>query len=328
MKLTRQWGVRVKPDKRGLTLNALNVGVYGEIPDYWDDETRMPRGAYPGKALAPLGYFLRHKYELWADNAADLYEEANQRRWVPATDVPWDTIEPLPDDIEIAMCQFCTELCQQANVEIETISSWLQNMSFGFHEVKVYLTTETLDATKHFEAFRKRALANGGGLGLESRNDLGRVILESKGGWSETVVFLHLLRGPFTMTLYRYGEMLAHNPAEKVIFSRCMQDKARHLAYGLMHLRYAIANRPGKAEIFGDILDQSEGVLVRELKDPVLPEALAVLLGGGVDQVQSGIQRTGRLMGDFVQHYLQCTDWLGIPRGNRLHKGLARYLES
>ena len=46
-----EWGVRVKPSKKGLTLGSLNVGIYGHIPDYWEDQTRMSRGAYPAPGV-------------------------------------------------------------------------------------------------------------------------------------------------------------------------------------------------------------------------------------------------------------------------------------
>ena len=105
MSRTLEWGTRVRPGKSGLKIGDLNVGIYGEIPDHWEEQTRMPRGAYPMPGVPPIGIALRSKRDLWADNAADLYEEAIQRRWVPATDIPWDTIEPLPDDVEAAMCQ-------------------------------------------------------------------------------------------------------------------------------------------------------------------------------------------------------------------------------
>ena len=212
---TLQWGTRAKPGKGGLKIGDLNVGIYGEIPDHWEEQTRMPRGAYPMPGVPPIGIALRSKRDLWADNAADLYEEAIQRRWVPATDIPWDTIEPLPDDVEAAMCQLCTELSQAANVEFETIGYWLQHMSFGYHEVKLFLATNMFDAGRHHEAFRKRALSNGGGLGLESRGEVNRMILESKGGWSETSLLLHLLRGTFIMSVYRYGERYANNPCRE-----------------------------------------------------------------------------------------------------------------
>ena len=328
MTRTRQWGVKVKPGKNGLTIGSLNVGIYGEIPEYWEDQSRMPRGAYPMPGVPAIGYSLRHKYELWADNAADLYEEAIQRRWTTASDIPWDTLKPLPDDVESAICQLCTELTQQANVEFESIGSWLQNMSYGFHEVKLFLATEMFDAARHSEAFRKRALANGGGLGLESRGHVNRMILESKGGWSETSLFLHLLRGTFTMILYRYGEMFAHTEADRVLFSRCIQDKARHIAYSLEHLKYAITHHDEKEIAFKRLLNIGERVFVRELQEPAVLEPMAIIIGGGIEGAQAGMRQVERMMGNYVRQYLAYTDWLGIHRGDSYPKELARYLEA
>ena len=328
MSRTLEWGVRVKPGARGITVQDLNVGIYGEIPDRWDEQTRMPRGAYPMAGIPPIGFALREKRELWADNAADLYEEAVQRRWIPASDIPWNTLEPLPDDVEAAMCQLCTELSQAANVEFETIGFWLQHMSYGYHEVKLFLASNMFDAGRHHEAFRKRALANGGGLGIESKGDINRMILESKGGWSETSLLLHLLRGLFIQTIYRYGERFAHNPAEKVLFGRALQDKARHTAYGLQHLRYAVTHKQDKALVFQRLLNIGERVFARELREPVVLEPLAVIFGGGIEGAKAGMRQVHHMMGDFVKTYLASTDWIGIHRGQAFPKDLSRYLEA
>ena len=328
MTRTLEWGVRVKPDDNGLTLDSLNVGIYGEVPDQWEEQTRMPRGAYPMPGIPPIGYSLRQKRELWADNAADLYEEAIQRRWVAATDIPWETLEPLPDDVEAAMCQLCTELSQSANVEFETLGGWLHHMSPGYHEIKLFLASNMFDAARHHEAFRKRALSNGGGLGVESRGDVNRMILESKGGWSETSLVLHLLRGLFTLTIYRYGERFAHNRAEQVLFGRAMQDKARHVAYGLQHLRYAVTHQPDKAIVFERLLNVGEQVFARELRVPALLEPLAVIFGGGIEGARAGMRQVHQMMGDYVRRYLASTDWIGVNRAEALPTDLAQYLEA
>ena len=326
MEQNLEWGVRVKPGKNGLTIGSLNVGIYGQVPEYHENRTRMLRGAFPGVERPFIANInLRHKRELWADNAADLYEEAIQKRWVPATDVPWDTIEPLPDDVERAMCQLCTELSQQANVEYETIAAWIEQMSYGFHEVKVFLASEVFDAARHFEVFRKRALSNGGGLGLESRAEVDRVILQSKNDWTSTSLYLHVLRGAFTQTLYRYGEMYAHNPAEKAIFARCLQDKSRHLTYGLQHIKYAYSQQPAKERVYQRVLGIAESQMVRDLKDPVLPESLGVIMGHGVEGVRTGMKRVGHLLGDFVRTYLANARYVGLERSDKLPEGLAVY---
>ena len=328
MNNTLQWGTRAVPTKNGLTVDALNVGVYGDVPDFWDDQTRKPRGAYPVPGVAPLGFEVREKRELWADNAADLYEEAIQRRWAPATDIPWDTLRPLPDDVEAAMCQLCTEFSQYASVEIDVIGGWQQKLSYGYHEVKLFLASQMFDSARHFEAFRKRALANGGGLGLENKGEVNRMLLESTGGWPETALMLHLLRGTFTFTLYRYGELFAHNPAEKVLFARCVQDKARHIAYGLSHLRYATSHNPDKVIVFGRLLNIAERVFERELADPALKEALAVIFGGGIEGARSGMRQFERMMGDFARQYLSNMEYIGVRRETGFPQGLAKYMEA
>ena len=139
MGLSAEWGVRIKPGEHGLRLSDLNVGIYGEVPEVWEDQTRRPRGALPRPGVPPLPYNLRNKHQMWAESAANLYEEAIQRRWIPATDVPWASLEPLPDDIERAVCQACTELMQYANTEIEIITYWLDQMSYCYYAVKQLL---------------------------------------------------------------------------------------------------------------------------------------------------------------------------------------------
>ena len=315
MNKTRQWGVRVRPSKAGLKLGDLNAGIYGEVPMHWQDQSRNPRGAVARKGLPPVGYAVRDKAGLWAESAADLYEEAIQRRWAPATDVPWETIEPLPSDVEHAVCQICTELTGYANVDIEAVTGWQHQMSYGYHEVKQYLATASFDAARHHECFRKRALVNGGGLGLESPCRVNRMILESRGGWTEAVVYLYLLRGVFTMTLYRYLERYAHNDAERFIYGHALADKARHVTYGLEHLKFAIAHVEDQRQVVTTLLAIGDAGLARDFSDPVLKEALAIVFGGGI----AGARRHGMevfhdLMREFLKTHLDYCRWLDVPR--------------
>jgi len=315
MDKSRQWGVRVKPGKAGLRLGDLNVGIYGETPTHWNDESRNPRGAVPRRGMPPVGYSVRDKAGLWADCAADLYEEAIQRRWAPATDVPWDTIEPLSDDVEHAVCQVCTELVGYANVDIETITGWQHRMSYGYHEVKQFLATASFDAARHYECFRKRALVNGGGLGLEGPGMVNRMILESRGGWTEAVVYLLVLRGVFTLTLLRYLGRYAHNEAERFIYGHALADKARHVTYALDHLKYAIAHTDDELQVVRTLIAIGEGGLTRDLHDPVLKEALAVIFGGGIAKARGrGMETHREMMRDYVATYLGYCQWLGVPR--------------
>ena len=315
---TIQWGTRAPVHAQGgLTIGALNVGAYGEIPDYWEDRSRMPRGAFsPGGFLgAPVGgYYLRHKSDFWADNAADLYEEGISRRWSSAESIPWALCRGLPDDVELALCQVATELSQQASIEIEVVSIWLQLMSYGYHEVKLFLATENFDAGRHFEVFRKRALVNGGGLGLESPGQVNRLLLESRAGWTETSLLLHILRGMFTRTVYRYLAAYGPTPVERLICGQALQDTTRHIAYAMQHLKYAATHVRGLERNLNLGLAQAETIVERDDGDPVLWEALACALGGGVRGMDEGMAVVTRLRQDYVRAYLRALDWIGVDR--------------
>jgi len=328
MNKSREWGTRVQPGKHGLRLGDLNVGIYGEVPPVWTDQTRAPRGALARRGVPPLGYAVRDKVDLWADSAADMYEEAIQRRWAPAVDIPWHTIEPLPDDVERAICQVCTELSQYANADVESVTYWQSQMAYGYHEIKQFLATVSFDGARHMEVFRKRALCNGGGLGLEGPGEVNRMILESRGGWTEAVLYLLVLRGLFTQTLYRYLERYAHNDAERAIYGRCLQDKARHLTYGIDHLRYAVNHQDDQTLILQQLCMIGERVLVRELRDVVLREALALVFGNGIAGGDAGMQIVGRMMRDYVRRYLSTMQWLGVERTTMFPDELASYLKS
>ena len=325
-----EWGTRAKPGKRGLTLDDINVGSYGEIPSQSEEMTRMPRGAHhvPGVPRLEI-YPLSKKEDIWADNAAGLYEEAIQRRWMAHLDVPWDSLEPLPRELELSMCQLCTELAQQASIETDSIGQWIGRMNYAYYEVKTFLASELYDTARHYDAFRTRALANGGTLGLESPGLINRRIIESRAGWTETAVLMYLLRGPFTLMLYRYGEAYALNPAEKILFRLAAQDKARHLAYGMAHVKYAISQM-GSDFALG-LLRMMRGVeqdVATEMKDTVLWEALAIICGGGLENIASGMDVVRGLQRRYINEYIARMQWAGIDKTlENLEPALAAYLD-
>ena len=337
MQDTLEWGVKARPGKHGLTMRDINVGIYGDVPEESRDMSRKPRGAFPVPGVPRTDlYTLNYKVELWADNAVDLYEEAIQRRWMAHIDIPWetlgesidDTLEPLPEEVELATRQFCTELAQQASIETDVIGQWLHHMNYAYHEVKTFLATELFDSGRHYSAFRQRALANGGGLGLESPGHINRRLLESRAGWTETALYLYVLRGTLTLLLYRYGEAYAHNPAEKQLFRRCMQDKARHMAYGMAHLKYAVDEKgPEYALGLRRLMGGVERDLASEMKDPVLWEALAIYIAGSVDHMADGMAEVNNLQRRYMEEYLTRMKWIGVDKtADNLDQGLAVYL--
>ncbi|MEO8458390.1 MAG: hypothetical protein ABI559_11310, partial [Chloroflexota bacterium] len=259
MKVPTEWGIRVKPGKKGLTVGMINVGTYADVPDYWPYQTEMPRGAYPIPGVPSMGYSIFDKAELWAENAADLYEEAIQRRWRPSFDIPWNTLEPLPDAVEASICQLATALCEMALVSGDTIGKWLPEMSYGFHEVKLYLSTAEFDEARQFETFRKRAFSNGGGMGTQSPGYNHRGIIDCR-YWTETSCAMFILQNSYIMGLYEMGLHAAKSECDQAIFTKCMQDKARQLAYGIQHLKYFLSRKLERRQEMSHSINKAEAI--------------------------------------------------------------------
>src|SRR3990170_5161591 len=176
----RTWGVRAKPGKRGLTLDEVEIGSYGEVPEQSQNRSIKARGsvARPDAPRVPGSYAGRA--DVYSENARLLYEEAVTRQWSSATDIPWDEIQPLPDDIERAMCQLCTFLTEVEFIAGDTPGQWLPRINSEHHETKLFLLSQIVDEARHLDVFRKRALANGGGLLSSLPQDGLRVIIEAK----------------------------------------------------------------------------------------------------------------------------------------------------
>jgi hypothetical protein len=325
MRVPTEWGTRAKPTKHGLTIEAINIGKYGDVPDHWDYQSEMPRGAVPILGVEGMGYSVYEKHELWADNAGDLYEEAIQRRWRPATDIDWNSLQPLPDDLERAICQICTHFSEKAQLEADVLAGWQPELSYGYHEVKLYLATVIFEGARHAEVFRKRALANGGGLGIQSTGWGFRSVTDAR-NFSEMITVQMLLQDSFTLSQYQFCEAYAPHAAEKLLFRLAMQDKARHIAYGTAHLRYVLLHRADRRQEMERYLDKGEALLVADDRDNATREAFAVLFGGGKSNIQEGLKTYEEMRRRQVFQYLERLRWATIDRRDHINPVLRAYV--
>ena len=323
-----QRGMRPKIGKDGLTLALADAGSYGDAPDHWPYENDAPRGAHiPLEKMGlPAGYTIYDKSEVWGGNCADLYEDAIRDRWPSATAIPWETLERGPAHIEQAISQLCTNWSEDAHVGFETLSGWLEEISYGFHEVKLYLATEVFDLARHTEAFRKRALANGGGLGVQRPGFMHRAIGSSR-KFTEFVLCLNVLRTSFMLSLIERAEpALARNEADRTLYRLVGRDLKRHLAYGTEHLRYYLAREPQKRPQVNAWLGRAEALFGAELRRNVpFNEALVLLLD---DDPKVGVAKLAALRKSQVQDYLdRLTETTLTGHQHSLARSLHFYLE-
>ena len=321
------WGVKAKeqadPDKGGLRFSLLNVDIYGEVPERWDNNTEIPRGAIPDTRTEQMGYSIFDKSEVWSDLCADLYEDAIQERWNSSTEIPWDELKPLNADIERAICQIATLLSEYGWAKAQTTGRWLQEISYGFIEVKLFLGAVVFDSARLYEVWRKRALANGGGLGRGGRNWKLLPIVQSY-TFSEFAV-ASLMHDSMLLALLREGEGLSQNAAEREIFRRCAQDIERHLRYWADHIRYLMLKEPLRREEIHRYLNKAEWYLAQD-QDDTLYSALAVVMAEGREQAEEAMVDVAALRKAQVELYLNHLDQCHLSdRRDRLSDPLRRW---
>ncbi len=313
----------------GFTLRLADQGSYGWAPDHWPYQNDTPRGAWPA-ALANRGllapYTIYEKHEVWADCAADLYELAIRERWIPATQISWGSIEPLPDHIEASLDQLYTNISEQQYNSNQVLMGWLKDISYGYHEVKLYLSTQVFDQARHVEAFRKRALSNGGGLGVQAPGFMHRTVY-SAFKFTEFVCYVNILRASLLLGLAEWGDRIGRSQADRQLFENTANDLRRHMTYGVDHLKFYIRHDEANLERVHTWLNRGEAMLAADLRrDKPLREALILALG---DSVQEGKERLKELRQHQLQKYLRTLEAASVyDRKERLIPAFQEVIES
>jgi hypothetical protein len=194
-------------------------------------------------------------------------------------------------------------------------------MNHDFVEAKMFLCTQIMDEARHAEVFRKRALANGGGLGLAARTSeqvLAMVI--NADSYIKGSFLMHVLGEGIVLDVFRAGEFLSPTDVDKKIFRMCMQDEARHVSYGTMHLKYFLQHHPDPdaalAELHG-FADEAETIITRMFTAPSVVEPFAVLAGEGVDGIEAGLAAVRLLWTKIAEEYYRRCERAGFDRRDR-----------
>ena len=326
-----QWGIKAKPSRRGLTLMDL-MRAGDEPPPETGYDTSQVRGAGmdPDLPLGPVSFSANEKYQVWSDNVMSLFEEGVSRQWSATQDIPWDRLAPLPRDLEKALCHICTFLTRVEFGAADRLGPWLPRIGYAFYETKMFLGTQILDETRHMEVFRKRALANGGGMGssfgtstsLQSTDtEIGLDIKTIFDDFASTSYLVHFVGEGMVLDMFRFSEFLGQTEVDKIIFQRVTQDEARHVAFGTMRLKYFLEHCPDREEELDRLHLVADQVEINQtaylLLNPHILEASAILAGGGVTRIDKGYGLYRKVYMNMRTEYLRRCELVGFPRADR-----------
>ena len=128
---------------------------------------------------------------------------------------------------------------------------------------------------------------------------------------------MHVLGEGLVLDIFRSGEFLAKNKTEKEIYRLCMQDEARHVSYGTMHLKYFLEHHPEREKAMVEMHALAEGAelgIPGFLTNPFIIEPLAVLMGDGVKGIDKGMEAVRMVWVRMREEYLNRCALAGIDR--------------
>ena len=325
-------GLRVTPSKRGLTLEDISVGTYGNPEEHTDNRSGRMRGSAPRPDAQQLSKHWTSKSDSWSDSSMMLYEEAVQRQWSSATDIPWEELPADDEDLELAMSQLCTFLTQVEFIAGDVPGKFAPNVAAEHFETGLFLASQIMDEARHLDVFRKRALANGIGLLQAGPGAVGLLASES---FIDMTASLHLVGEGFVQSMFRMGELIAHNEVDKRIFRLSAQDESRHVAFGVMHIKHLLQVEPERREEVHTYLDRMEGQVGSTPNQAGLTgggdtsEALAILLGGGKSesQLNDGYKKLMAVRRRQFTEYVHRLDVVGLSdRRERLPEVIRTFI--
>lgn len=327
-------GLAVKPGKRGLTVEDIASGTYGNIPPNTANQSGRLRGTAPRADAQNMQTHWPKKSAIWSESAMLLYEEAVQRQWSSATDIPWEKMPEISEELELAMSQLCTFLTQVEFIAGDVPGMYAPNVSGEYFEVALFLASQIMDEARHLEVFRKRALANGIGLLKAGPGAVGLLTAQDMVEMTST---LHLVGEGFVQSMFRMGELFAQSDTDKRIFRLSAQDESRHVAFGVMHMKHVIDTEPERREEVHTYLDRMEGLLggfgnaqAGLTGGGETAEALAILLGGGSSEAQlaEGYNKLIAIRRRQINEYMHRLEVVGLgDRRQRMNPMMQMFLD-
>ncbi len=315
--------VRCTPQnpRRGLTFRDCDVGSYGysELPELIRrNRSFAPRGARLPDGLPDLQADVNRTSEVWAYNVEGYYEEAMTRQWNATTDIPWAELQAteLPEPIGKAYAQLLTFLTEVEMIATDVPAKWMGRLAADFFEVKNFIATQAMDEARHAEIFRKRALSTGWGLMRASRhNEHNLKFLRDADSFAEASLTLHLQAEGMVLTLFRFSEYISPTEADKKLFRLVMQDEARHVGYGMQHLKWVLDHFPERRETIHHHLDEAENFVFGAGYATEVVEPFIILAGKGLGKrnVEEGVRVTRAFQAKQTEEYFERLAKCGLP---------------
>jgi hypothetical protein len=261
------------------------------------------RGALVERGGPAFAFGLDDKRGVWADEAQHLYRSAAASQWDPETAIPWSSFVAPRDEVEDAVVQVMTYLVENETAALVVPARFAGRIHPHFREVMLLLAIQAADEARHIEVFGRRAALSGRPLGLStvSGQTSLKTLLDEPTLPLASFLLSVLGEGTF-LSLLRFLEAHAPDDVTRAVVGLAAQDEARHVAFGVAHLRRHAQLEPTLLARLAAAVEHRHDALAGTsgLNDEVF-DALVVIGGGGAEvaRIEAGHRAVQLLLADM-----------------------------
>jgi hypothetical protein len=248
------------------------------------------RGALVEPGSPEFRFALDRKVEIWSGDAARMYAQAAAAQWDPATAVPWQAEFDLPADVEDAVVQIMTYLIENETAALVVPSRFIAQLHPHFREVMQVLAIQAADEARHIEVFTRRALLKRKELGLSTAGGQASLqTLVDEPNFAIAAFLLSVLGEGTFLNLLCFLERVAPDPVTSAVCRLAAQDEARHVAFGMSHLREHLQASPSLAStLMNSVRRRHETLRHTAGLNAEVFDALSLLAAGSWDPANIG----------------------------------------
>ncbi len=275
-----------------------------------------PRGARVETGGPEFGFTLRQKRDVWARELNAIYTQAGANQWSASRDIPWSDLPKLSTEIEVAIAQIMTFLTENEFAALYVPARFIPRIHPHYREVVEVLAMQVVDEARHAEAFTRRAVAGGAELGTTAASSqLSLKTLLEEPDFT-TAAFLLCVMGEGTfLTLLKFLGERAPDPVTAALARLAHRDEARHVAFGVEHMRYVFEREPELRVSMASAVERRSQMLASVSGlSPFVHDALVVYAGGGisVEQIRSGARYVAELQREMDRTRRERLESLGF----------------
>jgi TusA-related sulfurtransferase len=267
------------PPLRGGQLHTADLRAAVDVPPTADAAAGFaPLGAIAERGAPAFSWTINERDTIWADDVAELAEQASAGQWDASRDIPWEAARALPDFMEQAVSQVMTFIAQNEYAALYVPARFLANINPRYHEMLMWLAGHVHDEARHVEVFTKRSLIGGHSSYALASTELSLHSLLEERDFSGAALLLNVLGEGTFLDLLRFVERYAPDAATRAAATLAHRDEVRHVHFGISHVRRRIATDPEQAAVLVDAAERRATKLTQMSGlSPLLTEGLTVM---------------------------------------------------